>query len=141
MKLKRLLTTLMIAVLILPGCQTTRIDLRGNSKIGSGEGVEEYSRPLPVVVDTEDGTCREEYPYCLSDRGHRLFEKAMAIARAGKSELAKCQGSLDSVPREMEVTVEQVVVKETPWWNWVVIGALGALIPVGIGVGFYMGAK
>jgi hypothetical protein len=133
---------LLIALLVIPaGCQPRSGHFRRHEIAGGGAGDEAHHQPVPAVVYAKEGACPSEYPYCLSAAGFDAFETALNDLHACEGNLTRCQTDLDAVPREVEVTVERVVEERTPWWNWVLIGALAALIPVGIGVGFYLGAK
>ena len=138
------IAVLLIALIAIPvGCQPRSGHFRRNeiAIAGGGAGDEAHHQPVPAVVYAKEGACPSEYPYCLSAEGFDAFEGALNDLHACEDHLTRCQTDLDAVPREVEVTVERVVEERTPWWNWVLIGALTALIPVGVGVGFYLGAK
>ena len=140
-KLQSFAIVVLIVSVTLTGCLPRSGHFRRGELAGAGAGDETHPRPVPAVVYAQDGACPTEYPFCLSAKGFDAFEAAIDDLQTCESHLGRCQRDLDGVPREMEVTVERVVEERTPWWNWVLIGALGALIPVGVGVGFYLGAR
>ena len=78
----------------------------------------------------------------LRDKVYNLeldLESAVAQQNVYKTNLDECNEALAKVPDH--VVVERKVVKETPWWNWVVIGVLGAAV-IGAGVaGIYLGIQ
>jgi len=137
MRLRKFAIVVLIVSVILPGCLPRSLSLRN----GAGAGNEAHPPSVPAVTYSENGACPVEYPFCLSAQGFDSFEAAVDNLGACEGSLSRCQRDLDGVPREVEVTVERVVVKQTPWWNWVLIGGLLALIPVGVGVGWHFGSK
>jgi hypothetical protein len=136
-KPRRMLIVVLTILVILPGCLPRSLSLRS----GAGAGDESHPKTVPAVAYSENGACPVEYPFCLSAQGFDVFEASVDDLRACEGSLENCQRDLDGIPREVEVVIEEHVISETPWWNWVLIGGLVALIPVGVGVGWYMGSR
>ena len=130
--------------MILVICLAIQMSCHATSRIivaGAGDGSVEPQTVPKAVVYAENGVCRDEYPFCLSSEGFDDIRLSLADLRACEGRLEECQRAMDAIPSEVQVTVERVVVKETPWWNWFLIGVLAASIPVGIGVGYHFGDK
>jgi len=99
-------------------------------------------------VESEEGQCPDGYAYCLTDVGFdRINSKLDELDACGQERtacefhLAACQGDLDRCPQFAECECDEVTREVTPWWVWMLLGGTVALIPVGIGVGWYFGHK